>query len=344
VWRTQGFHAAELQHLGTAGSIFVIKTSCNILTGFLGSGKTTLLRYVLRHGLQNKRVAVIMNEIGDIGIDGKVITGLEGVEQMVELNSGCICCTIEDYRFAAALQEIITQTKPELLIIETTGLADPTSITARLVSAGVARDAVITMVDASTFPRLAAAHCTLADQVKVADFLVLNKLDLVTDQERRKVEKRLRRLNRRALLLQATHGQVATELLFGTGVSAYRARLKDPPEPAVAPVSSHSHGRDTIQSFAYESSQPVELQAFERFLKKLPANVYRAKGLLRLPGGAFPHLFNFTCGRFDFHPLSPDLGGRFPTQAVFIGQGILAIRDRIVRKFRACERSEDTTA
>src|SRR5262249_41911161 len=97
----------------------------DILTGFLGSGKTTLLRHVLDHGLRGKPVAVIMNEIGEIGIDGRVITGLSAVEQMVELSSGCICCTIDDYRFDLAVQEIVETARPHLIVIESTGLADP---------------------------------------------------------------------------------------------------------------------------------------------------------------------------------------------------------------------------
>ena len=97
----------------------------DILTGFLGSGKTTLLRHVLDHGLRGKPVAVIMNEIGEIGIDGRVVTGLSAVEKMVELSSGCICCTIDDYRFDLAVQEIIETARPHLIIIESTGLADP---------------------------------------------------------------------------------------------------------------------------------------------------------------------------------------------------------------------------
>jgi cobalamin biosynthesis protein CobW len=143
----------------------VIKTSCNILTGFLGSGKTTLLKYIMQHGLQKKRVAIIMNEIGDIGIDGQVITGLEGVESMVEFNSGCVCCTIDDYSFAIAVQQITEEIKPDLLIIETTGLADPGPVVDRLKTASVARDAVITMVDAATFLPLSAEHDVLEAQV-----------------------------------------------------------------------------------------------------------------------------------------------------------------------------------
>src|SRR5688572_1789163 len=183
----------------------VLKTSCNILTGFLGSGKTTLLRFVMQHGLQNKRVAIIMNEIGDVGIDGKVVTGLEGVESMVEFNNGCVCCTVDDYRFAIAVQQIVEEVKPDLLIIETTGLADPNPIVDRLRTASVALDAVITMVDAATFLALSAEHDVLDEQVQGADFLVLNKIDLVNADERQKVERRLRQLNRRALLLEARY-------------------------------------------------------------------------------------------------------------------------------------------
>src|SRR5207249_3852127 len=92
----------------------------DILTGFLGSGKTTLLRHVLEHGLRGKPVAVIMNEIGEVGIDGRVVTGLANVEKMVELTSGCICCSIDDYRFDLAIQEIIDTAKPHLIVIEST--------------------------------------------------------------------------------------------------------------------------------------------------------------------------------------------------------------------------------
>jgi cobalamin biosynthesis protein CobW len=315
----------------------VLKTSCNVLTGFLGSGKTTLLKYILQHGLQTKRVAIIMNEIGDIGIDGKVITGLEGVESMVEFNNGCVCCTIDDYRFAIAVQQIIEETTPDLLIIETTGLADPNPIVDRLKTASVARDAVITTVDAATFLSLSAEHEVLDEQVKAADFLVLTKIDLATARERQQVEKHLRRLNRRALLVEASYGQVQTDLLFSTGVGAYRARLHAAGQVDSAPVVHHTHGRDSVQAFSYETRAAVDLYAFERFLKTLPTNVYRAKGLLQLTRGAFPHVFNFTCGRFDFQPLAPQFGRQFPTQGVFIGKDIYTYRDEIIRCFQACE-------
>jgi hypothetical protein len=84
----------------------------------------------------------------------------------------------------------------------------------------------------------------------------------------------------------------------------------------------------------------VDLYAFERFLRKLPSNVYRAKGLLQLTRGAFPHVFNFTCGRFDFQPLPPTVAGRFPTQAVFIGKDIHAYKEEIISRFQICEQDD----
>jgi hypothetical protein len=111
---------------GSRSADAVVRTvAVDILTGFLGSGKTTLLRHVLAHGLDGKPVAVIMNEIGEVGIDGRVVTGLANVEKMVELSSGCICCSIDDYKFDLAIQEIIDTAKPHLVIIESTGSPIP---------------------------------------------------------------------------------------------------------------------------------------------------------------------------------------------------------------------------
>src|SRR5215470_19446772 len=154
----------------------------DILTGFLGSGKTALLRHVLDHGLRGKPVAVIMNEIGEIGIDGRVVTGLSAVEKMVELSSGCICCSIDDYRFDLAIQEIIATARPHLIIIESTGLADPEPLAYRVKNAGLGLDAVITVVDAENADRHLAEADVARAQIEAADFLVVNKLDLVAPE------------------------------------------------------------------------------------------------------------------------------------------------------------------
>jgi G3E family GTPase len=189
----------------------------DIVTGFLGSGKTTLLGHVLTHGLRGKPVAVIMNEIGEVGIDGRVITGLSAVEKMVELSSGCICCSIDEYRFDLAVQEIIETTHPHLILIESTGLADPEPLAYRVRNAGLGLDAVITVVDAVNVERQLRETAVARAQVEAADFLVVNKVDLVDAADLVRVEKRLGRLNARAERLRTVRGAIGSEVLFATG-------------------------------------------------------------------------------------------------------------------------------
>src|SRR5262245_4837726 len=247
----------------------------DIVTGFLGSGKTTLLGHVLTHGLQGKPVAVIMNEIGEVGIDGRVITGLSAVEKMVELSSGCICCSIDEYRFDLAVQEIVETTRPHLILIESTGLADPEPLAHRVRNAGLGLDAVITVVDAVNVERHLGETEVARAQVEAADFLVVNKTDLVDSPALARVEKRLAKLNARAERLRSVRGAVDADVLFATGVAAFRERARA--------ASGHLH-TDGIESFVYRSRRALDQAAFERLLGRLPSDVLRAKGIVRLAG------------------------------------------------------------
>jgi G3E family GTPase len=298
----------------------------DIVTGFLGSGKTTLLGHVLAHGLQGKPVAVIMNEIGEVGIDGRVITGLSAVEKMVELSSGCICCSIDEYRFDLAVQEIIETTRPHLILIESTGLADPEPLAYRVRNAGLGLDAVITVVDAVNLERHLREAEVARSQVEAADFLVVNKIDLVDAPALARVEKRLARLNARAERLRSVRGAVDSEVLFATGVATYRERARA--------ASAHLHD-DGIESFVYRSRRALRQEAFERLLRRLPADVLRAKGIVRFAGRDWRCLFNFTCGRHELTWVRMDDVPE--SQAVFIGRGLARHRPRIEAALAAAE-------
>jgi G3E family GTPase len=299
----------------------------DILTGFLGSGKTTLLRHVLTHGLDAKPVAVVMNEIGEVGIDGTVITGLSAVEKMVELSSGCICCTIDDYRFDLAIQEILETAKPHLIIIESTGLAEPEPLAYRVRSAGLGLDAVITVVDAADAERHLGETEVARAQVEAADFLVVNKLDLVGPRDLARLERRLDRLNPRAERLRTIRGAVDSEVLFATGVAAFRERARA--------ASGHLHA-DGIGSFVYQATRPLRQEAFERLLGSLPPDILRAKGIVRFAGRDWHCLFNFTCGRHELSWLRLE-GTQVESQAVFIGRGLERHRASIEAALAACE-------
>src|SRR5262249_45171145 len=198
----------------------------DILTGFLGSGKTTLLRHVLDHGLHGKPVAVIMNEIGEVGIDGRVVTGLSAGEKMVELSSGCICCTIEDYRFDLAIQEIVETTRPHLIIIESTGLAGPEPLVDRVKAAGLGLDAIITLVDALDGPRHLRETRVAQRQIEAADFLVLNKVDLIDGATADRLERRLAKANPRAERFRTGRGVIDSDVPLAAAGAAFRARAR----------------------------------------------------------------------------------------------------------------------
>jgi len=291
----------------------------DILTGFLGSGKTTLLRHVLDHGLRGQPVAVVMNEIGEIGIDGRVITGLSAVERMVELSSGCICCSIDDYRFDRAMQEIVETAKPHVIVIESTGLADPVALADRVRGAGLGLDAIITVVDAADADRHLAEAEVAARQIEAADFLVVNKVDLIDARALARLERKLRRLNSRATRFRSTRGAIDSDLLFATGAAAYRQRAVGAGDGRGGGHGAHLEA-DGIGSFVYRSSHPLEQLAFERGLSRLPSDVVRAKGIVRFAGRNWQCLFNFTCGRHELTWMR--LPADTQSQAVFIGRNL----------------------
>ena len=305
----------------------------DILTGFLGSGKTTLLRHVLDHGLKGKPVAVVMNEIGEVGIDGQVVTGLNYVEKMVELSSGCICCSIDEYRFDLAIQELIETVHPHLIIIESTGLADPEPLTYRVKAAGLKLDAVITVVDAANVERFVKETEVATAQIEAADFLVVNKIDLVATSDVARVERRLRKLNPRALQFRSVRGAIDSEVLFATGVATYRERAREG-----RATSDHLH-QDAFGSFLYRSDVELDQPAFERVLERLPDDVIRAKGIVRLVGRDWHCLFNVTCGRVELGWLKlPE--DRTENQAVFIGRNLDRHRAGILDALRGSERAQ----
>jgi G3E family GTPase len=306
-----------------------MRVPVDIVTGFLGSGKTTLLRHVLQHGLDRRRVAVIVNDVAAVGIDGRVVGNLKNVETMVELDNGCICCSI-DFRFEYAVQEIVEATKPDLVLIEATGVADPRILVEKIPRTRLILDAVITVVDARNVARALRESEVARRQIEEADFLVVNKTDLVAGNDVARLSRRLRRWNARAVQVCSQFGVVETPILFGTSVRQYRAQSL---APTAGPAEHLT--RDGIESFVCDVGGYLDRARFERLLGELPAPVYRAKGVVWFAGEATPSLFNFTCGRSQLQWLTPAPAAPV-AQGVFIGRGVAALRDRISADFLAC--------
>jgi G3E family GTPase len=237
-----------------------------LLTGFLGSGKTTLLNGLLRHPGMD-RVAVVVNEFGEIGLDHDLITSSS--ETMVLMSSGCLCCTVRG-DLAQTLDELRQrrdegQIAFDRVVIETTGLADPGPIVQTLVmdpelTHEFVLDGVLTTADCATGPATLDAQFEAVQQVAMADRLILTKTDLVTLAARTAFEQRLDRLNPGAPRLVADHGLIDPAGLFGVAprpdtapdqalawVSAAPARRALPPLSGLGPqayplAAPQSHG------------------------------------------------------------------------------------------------------
>jgi G3E family GTPase len=195
------------------------QTPVTVLTGYLGAGKTTLLNRILTedHG---KRYAVIVNEFGEIGIDNDLVVGAD--EEVFEMNNGCVCCTVRGDLIRVLSGLMKRKGGFDAIVVETTGLADPGPVAQTFfvddeVRAKTRLDSVTTVVDAKHLPLRLADSKEAVEQIAFADQIVLNKTDLVSDDELKSVEAQIRRLNPLAPIHRAQRSNVALDAILGRG-------------------------------------------------------------------------------------------------------------------------------
>ncbi|HEY9598912.1 MAG TPA: GTP-binding protein [Cyanophyceae cyanobacterium] len=291
-----------------------VRTPLTVITGPLGSGKTTLLRHIIVTVPQ--KIAILMNEFGEIAIDAKIIQG-KNVE-MADLGGGCVCCSLLG-EFEAAVNEILDTVNPDNIVVETTGVAEPDALVFDIQESlvRVRLDGVIGVIDADAMVKYPSVGHTMRMQIEAADALILNKIDLVSPDELNAIEEKLYSLNEVASILRTERGQVDTDLLFGIA----RERIQAPPD--------HIH-QPEFDSFSYRSEATFNRQCFEEFADSLGIGVYRAKGFIRFPDGIY--LFNFVAGRWDFEVFEQEA-----TELVFIGKQVSQRKEEIINRLKLCE-------
>jgi G3E family GTPase len=268
-----------------------------IITGFLGSGKTTLLNQILNN-CQGLKVAVLVNEFGDINIDSQLL--VSEAENMVELSNGCICCTINDGLVEAVYQVLEREEKVDYLVVETTGVADPLPIALTFLGTDLRDlthlDAIITVMDSETFiPKQNYESEAAISQIAFGDIIILNKIDLVPPQKIQDLEVYLYEMKENARILQAEYGNVPLPLILGIDAS----RLEPPVPGTVFPKSSGHLNQDGFMSISFQSWRPLSAKKFQQFLDyQLPDQVFRAKGILWFAESPRRHLFQLSGKRF----------------------------------------------
>ncbi len=263
-----------------------------ILTGFLGSGKTTLLNRILKedHGL---KIAVIENEFGAEGIDNELLLQNPD-EQIVEMNNGCICCTVRGdlVRILGDLRERrqAGELSFDRVVIETTGLADPGPVAQTFfidddVADYYMLDAVVVLVDAKHGDRQLTEHKEAQEQVAFADRLMLSKVDVATPDEVKSIKARLARLNPRAPIKEVHFGNADIRDVLDLKGFNLNAILDINPEFL---SSDEHHHDDAVQSFVFKSNKPFNPSKLEDFLSGIiqvyGQDMLRYKGVLYMKG------------------------------------------------------------
>ena len=271
-----------------------------LITGFLGSGKTTLLNHILANRDQLK-VAVLVNEFGDINIDSQLLMSAE--ENMVELSNGCICCTINDSLVDAVLSVLEREELIDYLVVETTGLADPLPImvTFGTALAGLTHlDSVITVVDSETFTEEHFSSEAAFRQLLYGDIILLNKADLVPDSKLLWLEAYIRNIKDQARLLHCSLTKEVDRLplsaLLDVGIGIPPTVLRQKlPDTEVSNQAMDHLTQDRFISIPFRSDRPFNLAKFEHFLMaQMPVEVFRAKGILWFEGEEQRHIFQLS--------------------------------------------------
>src|SRR5437870_9839929 len=227
-----------------------LRTPITLVTGPLGSGKTTLLRHIL--ATKPAKMAIVMNEFGEIAIDTKIIEGKN--VRIAELGGGCVCCSLLG-EFEAAVNEIIQRVEPEIIVVETTGLAEPEALVFNIQEAlpQCRLDGVVSVIDADMLVRFPELGHTTRLQIEGADILLLNKIDLVEATQIEPLETKLREINPTAAIVRTERCWIDPDLLFGIGH-----------EKKVAPPQ-HKH-QPEFESFTFTSEKDFSRNCFEGFV------------------------------------------------------------------------------
>lgn len=310
----------------------------SIVTGFLGAGKTTLVNRLLKRPEMN-RVAVIVNELGEIGVDNDLVQ--VSSEQMMLLNNGCLCCvlrgdlqeTLRDLFIKRRNGEIIDYDR---VVIETTGLADPAPVMQTLLTDSMLRDqyrldCVVTLVDAVNAPGQLDQFSEPVKQVALADRLIVTKSDLAAEQPLAALMERLHEINPRAPLRRATNGDIELAFLVDVGLRRTHADLEEVERWLGAEGdegSAHGHRHDeNVQSFVLRFEQPMAWATFTQCMDVLTAlrgpDLLRVKGLVNVEEKAGPMVVQGV--QHLFHPpleLAAWPSADHSTRLVFITRGI----------------------
>ncbi|KRQ14232.1 CobW family GTP-binding protein [Bradyrhizobium manausense] len=287
-----------------------------LVTGFLGAGKTTVVNHLLAHA-EGRRIAAVVNDFGAINIDAELIA--DASDGVVSLANGCICCSLEGDLLRTLSTLLRRDPRPEYIVIETSGVADPADIVRNLMDPVILREApletVLCVIDAAT-PAAALDDALQRSQLRVADIVALSKLDLAGEGAGARMREAIRAQRVLAVVVDARHGEIPSALLFPASDRAPAPREPGPKRPA----------EERFETLSWTSDHQLSLPRLQQVIGKLAPKLARAKGLFETveqPGRQM--VFQFAGGRATLAPGDAPAPGMPRARIVFIAElGVLA--------------------
>ncbi len=295
-----------------------------IITGFLGVGKTTMLTNTVKKYFGDKKVAIVVNEFGDIGIDGNILSNV--YSEVLEISEGCICCQLAE-EFESGVLEIISKYEPEIIFVETSGASEPFPIFLSMQNLGISVEGVICVVDSKNLSSYK-QNSTAKYQIGGSNIIVLNKTDLVSDDELETVNQEVMQIkeeyNIKNTLTGATvfnsfvinkseQGLVGKEVFDGV----YRI------DEIIGLSKDYQHndhtGKDSITQKVAYLKEDINFSDVDEVLKNLPKSIYRVKGVVKVKDVPNPLVINYSFGNESFEELEEYAE---PSIMIFIGEAI----------------------
>lgn len=307
----------------------VAETLCDVIliAGFLGAGKTTLLRRILQWPGDLSRTAVLVNEFGRVGIDGELLQGFK--TPVYELTNGCICCTMAG-DMVKTVEEILQKYDPRHLFIEATGVADPLEIMLFLhgpvIEPRIKVPKVVTVLDGDLWEGREYFGPLFYNQIKGADLLLFNKVDLLPPENVPRYLEEVKALNPYCTVIPTEHCLIEPQVLWqALPTMVRRNEISLAPLPGAVCGTAEELG---YLAFAFETEKSFSAECFHRFIKAMPAGLYRIKGYVLLDDRRF--FINHVGKKTEWLPL--DTHG--PTTLAFVGWKIYEAD--IIDQLKAC--------
>lgn len=295
-----------------------------IITGFLGVGKTTMLTNTVKEHFSDKKVAIVVNEFGDIGVDGNILSNV--YSEVLEISEGCICCQLAE-EFESGVSEIIHKYNPEIIFVETSGASEPFPIFLSLQNLGISVEGVICVVDSKNFDSYK-DNSTAKYQIGGSNIIVLNKTDLVNDNELEAVKKDVTQIKEEYNIRNTLTGQ----MIFNNYVmnkseqgvvnkEVFEGVYKV--DEIIGLAKDYKHldhtTKDSITQKVAYLKEGIEFNDVDTVLKALPKSIYRVKGVVKVKDVPNPIVINYAFGNVSFEELDSYTE---PSIMIFIGEAI----------------------